>query len=204
MVSDCGAAMSSVLMKAHPRFSQALMVTGRLKEHRYLLLPKRKNNDKDTPPILSFSAGGTRAAALSYGMLEELRHTNIVVDGKQRRLMVTRSGAARRRHQGESRGQPSGFLEVVSISFDEITNPEERAYFMSLPTSFSLPPEAIEEGTGALCLPRAFQDEDTGIRRRLARSCFGKVILSTPLLYRASAAFPSTATGNGIARSKLP
>jgi len=37
--------------------------------------------------IVNFSGGGTRAAAMAYGVLEELRDTPVVIDGKQSRLL---------------------------------------------------------------------------------------------------------------------
>src|SRR5512135_653093 len=36
---------------------------------------------------LAFSGGGTRAAAFSYGVLEELRKTEVTIHGKKRRLL---------------------------------------------------------------------------------------------------------------------
>ena len=53
----------------------------------YLLLPERVNNDPHTLFVLEFSGGGTRAAAFSYGVLEELRRIEIVIDGQRRRLI---------------------------------------------------------------------------------------------------------------------
>lgn len=41
----------------------------------------------DTLIILAFSGGGTRAAAFSYGVLEELRKTEVIVDGRKTRLI---------------------------------------------------------------------------------------------------------------------
>lgn len=52
-----------------------------------LMIKERPNNDPETFFVLSFSGGGTRAAAFSYGVLEELNRYEITVNGKQRRLL---------------------------------------------------------------------------------------------------------------------
>jgi len=43
--------------------------------------------DSDITFIVSFSGGGTRAAAMAYGVLQELRDTNVVIDGQTHRLL---------------------------------------------------------------------------------------------------------------------
>ncbi len=44
-------------------------------------------NDDQILLLLSFSGGGTRAAAFSYGVLEALRDTNVFLHGRERRLL---------------------------------------------------------------------------------------------------------------------
>ncbi len=51
----------------------------------YNRLPK--NNAQDTFVVLVFSGGGTRSAAFSYGVLQKLRDTKIILNGKERRLL---------------------------------------------------------------------------------------------------------------------
>ena len=46
-----------------------------------------KAGSGDIALVLAFSGGGTRAAALAYGVLEELRDTTVVIDGQPRRLL---------------------------------------------------------------------------------------------------------------------
>ena len=48
---------------------------------------QRPDHDPSTLLVLAFSGGGTRVAPFSYGVLEELRRTPIVIDGHQRRML---------------------------------------------------------------------------------------------------------------------
>lgn len=50
--------------------------------------PSAKNNrSEELTLMMTFSGGGTRSAALSYGVLQQLRDTHINIKGKNRRLL---------------------------------------------------------------------------------------------------------------------
>ena len=44
-------------------------------------------SSKELVLYLTFSGGGTRAAAFAYGLLEELRETEVTINGQTRRLL---------------------------------------------------------------------------------------------------------------------
>ncbi len=54
---------------------------------RYNFKNNLPQNSDDVFVVLAFSGGGTRAAALSYGVLEKLRDTPVTIDGVERRLL---------------------------------------------------------------------------------------------------------------------
>src|SRR4030095_15810357 len=54
---------------------------------KFLVRDRGPTNNPDALLLLAFSGGGTRAAALSYGVLEELRRPPIVVKGHQHSLL---------------------------------------------------------------------------------------------------------------------
>lgn len=59
----------------------------RTTENRYDFRNGLPENSDDIFVVLAFSGGGTRAAALSYGVLEKLRDTPVTIEGKERRLL---------------------------------------------------------------------------------------------------------------------
>jgi len=49
--------------------------------------PATNKRSKEFTLMMTFSGGGTRSAALSYGVLEQLRDTPIIIEGKETRLL---------------------------------------------------------------------------------------------------------------------
>lgn len=54
---------------------------------RYEMANRLPDNSEEVFVVLAFSGGGTRAASFSYGVLEALRDTEVVIEGKPRRLL---------------------------------------------------------------------------------------------------------------------
>src|SRR5271166_5954814 len=52
-----------------------------------LVTHRRSAPDRENLVVLAFSGGGTRAAAFSYGVLEELRRTELVVNNQKTRML---------------------------------------------------------------------------------------------------------------------
>ncbi|MBO9651423.1 MAG: patatin-like phospholipase family protein [Variovorax sp.] len=77
----------TALAPVNPRIDHVDLDSGYRVGNRLRHTHSAKNNP-DTLILLTFSGGGTRAAAFSYGVLEELRRTNIQVDGKNVNLLA--------------------------------------------------------------------------------------------------------------------
>ena len=63
----------------------------------------------------------------------------------QRRLEVAEKRLAGMTKAEAEAAVPALSFDAIDVSFDALTDPEERRYFMNLPTSFTLPPEAVDK-----------------------------------------------------------
>ncbi len=70
-----------------PYQNRPLEQVDQTKGYRFASLEKGEGNSDSLYVVLTFSGGGTRAASFSYGVLEKLRNTEIVWEGKRRRLL---------------------------------------------------------------------------------------------------------------------
>lgn len=71
---------------SHRRINQPLSVV-KPSDGYYFHTHPRPNNSPEILFILAFSGGGTRAAALSYGVLQELRQATYSAEGQTRRML---------------------------------------------------------------------------------------------------------------------
>jgi NTE family protein len=71
---------------AHHPVNARLQVVNPITGYRFEDAVRQTNSD-DTMLVLAFSGGGTRAAALSYGVLQELAKTEVGQSGNQHRLL---------------------------------------------------------------------------------------------------------------------
>ena len=71
-----------------PDMNQPLAAKNNTKKIPSVLADTQKDSRSDDLTLMmTFSGGGTRSAALSYGVLEKLRDTFITINGKKRRLL---------------------------------------------------------------------------------------------------------------------
>jgi len=75
------AAIGCAHWPATPKLDQAGKSGYRVSEN------ARAGQSKDMLVVLAISGGGTRAAALGYGVMEELRRTEVTIHGQKRRLL---------------------------------------------------------------------------------------------------------------------
>jgi NTE family protein len=64
--------------------------------------------------------------------------------GMRRELAIAKARLAGASEARAERLIPEVSLYAIDVSFDAIEDPQERRYFMDLPTSFVLPPEAVD------------------------------------------------------------
>jgi NTE family protein len=137
-------------MEASPHFQEE--VDFDLLKHIVVIVVNSRsdpNTDWDrspTPPGMVaqlFQSSSVPIDHFSYESVELLK------DIAQRWANQRELSIAQKRLAGMSKAQAEAVVplitfDAIDVSFDAITDPEERRYFMNLPTSFVLPPEAVD------------------------------------------------------------
>jgi NTE family protein len=88
-------------------------------------------------------ASGVPIERYSFDTVETMKD-RAEISKWRRDLLVARARLAGETEEAAEASVPKITLYVLDVSFDAISNPKERAYFMNLPTSFVLPAEDID------------------------------------------------------------
>jgi NTE family protein len=110
--------------------------------------PKTEWDRKEDPPGLVgqlLAASGVPIDRYSFETIETMKDRQEIY-GWRREIEILKArlaGATEAEAEAKVR-LPKIRTHVMDVSFDEIPQPEERAYFMNLPTTFVLPAESID------------------------------------------------------------
>ena len=108
--------------------------------------PSTDWNRRESPPGMAaqlLQSAGVPIDRYSFETVETMK--DIAEIWKWRReLLVDRARLAGATEAQAEASVPRVDLDVLDVSFDAIPDPQERAYFMNLPTSFVLPAEAVD------------------------------------------------------------
>ena len=137
-------------IEASPRFRAAVNFTAL----RHIVVisvnsrsaPSTDWDRRETPPGLVVELLQSSSVPIDHFSYESVELLKDIAQrwANQRRLEVAeRRLAGMSEKDAESAVQQISF-STIDVSFDSISDPSERNYFMNLPTSFNLPPEAVD------------------------------------------------------------
>ena len=110
--------------------------------------PRTDWDQSETPPstlVQLLQATGVPIDRYSFETVELMKDRQEIY-GWRRELLIARARLAGATEAQAEASVPLPKLTVhtVDVSFDEISDAKERDYFMNLPTTFVLPPEAVD------------------------------------------------------------
>jgi NTE family protein len=111
--------------------------------------PKTEWDRKEDPPGLVgqlLAASGVPIDRYSFETIEAMKdRQEIYLWRREIEILKARLAGATEAEAEAKVRLPKIRTHVMDVSFDEIPQPEERAYFMNLPTTFVLPAESIDK-----------------------------------------------------------
>jgi NTE family protein len=108
--------------------------------------PRTDWDRKESPPgfvAQLFQSAGVPIERYSFETVETMKD-RAEIEKWRRELRVARLRLDGMTEEEAEASVPNFDLRVMDISFDAIPDPEERTYFMDLPTSFVLPAEVVD------------------------------------------------------------